>query len=63
MDTVNNMDIKEFKALIYETVKTAMSDILEDAEALGSQDFIESINEARQDYKNGNFTSLEEIDV
>jgi hypothetical protein len=40
-----------------------MNDALEDKEALESTNFQLSIQEARNDYKSGNFINLDELDV
>jgi hypothetical protein len=63
METLQNMDLNQLKDLIYETVRKAMNDALEDKEALESTNFQLSIQEARNDYKSGNFINLDELDV
>ncbi len=63
METLQSMDLNQLKDLIYETVRKAMNDALEDKEALESTNFQLSIQEARNDYKSGNFINLDELDV
>lgn len=63
METLQNLDLNQFKDLIYETVRKAMNDVLEDKEALESTNFQLSIQEARNDYKSENFINLDELDV
>ncbi len=63
METLQNLDLSQFKDLIYETVRKAMNDALEDKEALDSKEFVTSIKDARIEYNNGKFLDLEDIDV
>jgi hypothetical protein len=57
------MEVSEFKELIYATVKQALSEILEDNEALQSKNYIYSVNEARIDYSKGDYIALEDLNV
>ena len=58
---VKDLTVKELKALIAETVKESLDDLMEDILALSSENYLRSIEEARKDYKEGKVKSLEEI--
>ncbi len=58
---LKDMDAEELKLLIKESVREAMEDLIEDMEALSSEKFIKSIEEARNDYKKGRTKDLEEL--
>ena len=57
---VSDLTIDELKNLITKTVHDAMEDYLEDLKALSSKDFINSIKEAREDYKEGDYKNFDE---
>lgn len=50
---ISDLTIDELKNLISNIVHETMGDFLEDLKALSSKDYINSINEAREDYKAG----------
>jgi len=50
---ISDLTIDELKNLISSIVHETMEDFLEDLEALSSKDYINSIKEAREDYKAG----------
>lgn len=58
---VKDLTIDEFKSLISATVKETMEDLVEDMLALSSAKYLESIKEARRDYKEGRVKPFEEI--
>ena len=58
---VKDLSVEELKNLIKDTVKSTLEDLIEDLEALTSEKFINSIKEARNDYKEGKVKSFEEI--
>jgi hypothetical protein len=58
---VKDMTEESFSELIKNTVKITLDEYLEDIEAAISENFKNSIAEARNDYKRGNFITLEEI--
>jgi|APIni6443716594_1056825.scaffolds.fasta_scaffold3268401_2 hypothetical protein len=62
-ETISQMEVSEFKELIYATVKQALTEILEDNEALQSNNFLYSVNEARIDYSKGDVIALEDLNV
>jgi len=57
---ISDLTIDELKDLISKTVQEAMEDYLEDIKALSSKDYINSIKEARDDYKAGNYKNYDE---
>ncbi len=60
---IKDLSVNELKDLIKATVRETIEDFIEDNEALNSNDFIKSVEEARNDYKSGNVKSIEELDV
>jgi len=61
--TVKDLSVEEFKILISDTIKENMEELLEDIEALSSRKYLDSISEARKDYRKGRVKRIEEIDV
>ena len=58
---VSEMTVEELKELISESVKSSMEDIMEDFLALQSEEYIRSIEEAREEYRKGKVKSFEEL--
>lgn len=58
---IKDMSIEELRKLIQSTVRETIEDMIEDVIALNSPEYIQSIKEARTDYKSGKIKSLEEI--
>lgn len=58
---ISELTIDELKDLISKTVKETMEDYLEDLRAVSSKEYINSIAEARDDYKKGNLKDFDEI--
>ena len=58
---INELTVKEFKALISESIREILEDIIEDREASSSKNYIDSIKEAREEYKTGNISSLDDV--
>lgn len=58
---VNELTIGELKTIISDIVREAIEDILEDREALLSKNYINSIKEAREEYKSGQYKNLKDI--
>ncbi len=58
---LKDMTADEVKTLISQTVRETMEEFLEDILALGSEHFINSIREAREDYKRGDVKNFEEV--
>lgn len=58
---VKDLSVDELREVIQETVRHAIEDELEDLQALRSESFQRSIEEAREDYRSGRVTPLEEL--
>ena len=58
---VRDLSIDELRGVIRETVREEMDEHREDLQALGSQDYLRSIEEAREDYREGRVTRLDEL--
>jgi len=57
---ISDLTVDELKILISTTVQETIEDYLEDIKALSSKDYINSIKEAREDYKAGDYKNLDE---
>ncbi len=60
-EVLNEMTKDELKIYIREAVNEAMEDFLEDILALTSNNYLESIREAREEYRTGNTKTLDEL--
>jgi len=58
---VTELTIEELKLLISETVKETLEDMLENVQALSSKSYIDSIKEARAEYKVGKVKKLKDL--
>lgn len=58
---VRDLSVVELQSLISDTVRETMEDIIEDVLALSSDKYLQSIKEARSDYKEGKVKNLEDI--
>ena len=58
---VKDLTVEELKALISNIIKESLEDMVEDTLALSSKEYIDSIEEARLDYKEGRIKHLEDI--
>jgi hypothetical protein len=58
---LKDMTADEVKSLISQTVRETMEEFLEDMLALGSENFVNSIKQAREDYKKGDVKTFEEV--
>ncbi|MCD4808500.1 MAG: hypothetical protein K8R17_01220 [Methanosarcinales archaeon] len=58
---VKDLTVMELHFLISDTVKETMEDLIEDMLALSSDEYLHSINEARNDYNEGRVKNFEEI--
>lgn len=58
---IKDLSVGELKELIENTVRQSVEVVLEDYIASQSKDYVMSIAEARQDYKTGNYKTLEEM--
>jgi len=57
---ISDLTIDELKDLISKTVQDVMEDYLEDLKALSSKEYINSVKEAREDYKAGDYKNFDE---
>jgi len=55
---ISDLTVDELKNLISGTVQETIEDYLEDIKALSSKNYIDSIKEAREDYKEENYREL-----
>lgn len=58
---VKDLTVEELQSLISDTIKSALEDLIEDMLALSSDEYLQSIEEARKDYKEGRIKYLEDI--
>jgi len=63
MEKVSELKVEDLKGILLGVIKEALEDIKEDIEALASDEYIESIKEARKEYREGKYKRLEDIDV
>jgi hypothetical protein len=61
MTKVKDLTVEELKTVISDTVKDSMQDIVEDMLALSNEEYLRSIEEARNDYREGRVKSFEDI--
>jgi len=61
MTKVKDLTVEELKTVISDTVKDSMEDIVEDMLALSNEEYLRSIEEARNDYREGRVKSFEDI--
>ena len=62
MDTkISDLTVHELKELIASTVQETIQDYLEDLKALASKDYINSIREAREEYKAGDYKDYKDV--
>ncbi len=57
---VNDLSIEEFKEIIVSTIRKEIESFSEDFMALSSQNYLDSIQEARREYQEGKVVSLED---
>lgn len=53
---VKDLSVEELRTVIRDTVEHTLEDKLEDLQALASESFQRSVEEARQDYREGRVT-------
>jgi len=58
---IADLTVNEFQILINQTVHHAFEEISEDILALSSKEYLESIEEARRDFKEGKTKTFEEV--
>ena len=58
---IKDLTTDELRTLITNTVKESMEDIIEDLLALSNENYLNSIEKARRDYKNGKIKTFEDV--
>ena len=58
---VKDLTVVEFQSLISDTMRATLKDLIEDVSALSSPEYLKSIEEARNDYREGRMKHLEEL--
>jgi len=58
---VKELSVNELRTVIRDTVEQTLEDKLEDLQALSSRSFLHSIEEAREDFRAGRVTSLDDL--
>ncbi len=58
---VKDLTVEELQKLITETVNDAVENLMEDILGLSSEEYLKSIEEAREEYKEGKTTKLEDL--
>ena len=56
---VKDLTVVEFQSLISDTMRATLNNLIEDVSALSSPKYLESIEEARDDYREGRVKHLE----
>lgn len=58
---VKDLTVDELRSLVSDTVRGVMEDTIEDMVALTSERYLQSIEEARRDYKEARVKSFEDV--
>lgn len=58
---VQDLTIDELRTIISDTVKDTVGDLIEDIVALSSKEYVDSVKEARKDYKEGRTKKFDEV--
>lgn len=58
---VKEMSVDELRMVIRDTVEQTLEDKLEDLQALSSPSYLRSIEEAREDFRAGRVTALDDL--
>ena len=58
---VKDLTVAEFQSLISDTMRATLEDLIEDVSAFSSPEYLKSIEEARNDYRDGRVRHLEEL--
>ena len=61
MSAVKDLPLEELERLIERVVRRTLEEYLEDLEALASPDYLDSVREAREDYRAGRVGKLREL--
>jgi len=58
---IKDLTVEELQVIIAGTVKQTIEDMLEDIQAFSNQKYINSVAEARAEYKAGNIKNFEDV--
>ncbi|MEW6379736.1 MAG: hypothetical protein AB1611_09025 [bacterium] len=58
---IKDLTIQELRDLISTTIKETMEEYIEDILALSSKSYLQSIEEAREDYRQGRVKRIEDL--
>jgi len=58
---VKDLTVAEFQSLISDTMRVTLKDLIADVSALSSPEYLKSIKEVRNDYREGRVKHLEEL--
>jgi hypothetical protein len=58
---ISDLTVNEFQNLVHQTVYKAFEDVAEDILALSSPDYLNSIEEARDNFKKGKTKTFDEV--
>lgn len=58
---VKDLTVGELQSLISATVRGVLEDLIEDIQALSSDEYLRSIEEARNDYNEGKVKYIEDV--
>ncbi|HMQ78411.1 MAG TPA: hypothetical protein PKE39_12400 [Ignavibacteria bacterium] len=60
-EKVNELTVDELRNLISNVVQEKLDDMLEDVKLMLDSEYVNSIKEAREEYKQGKVTSIDDI--
>lgn len=58
---VKDLTVEELQSLISQTMTDIVDDILEDISGLSSEEYLQSIKDARKEYKEGNIIKIQDL--
>lgn len=61
MTAVKDLSVEELERVIETVARRTIEDFLEDREALASRPYLDSIEEAREEYRSGETTPLRDL--
>jgi len=58
---LQELKVEDLKGLISKAVRETMEEVLEDLSAKGSKQFLDSVQEAREDFREGRVQDLDDL--
>ncbi len=58
---VKDLSVEELRTVVRDTVEQTLEDKLEDLQAMSSESYLRSIEEARHDYREGRVSTLADL--